>query len=648
MRAHGYLSLVGLLLAACNGPGEEGAQVGSECVQNDLVAQCPPGSNPILGASAESMCEASASVDLTTESGAVSGRCFGAGSCRVACQFASPCRCGVDAVTREGVFCTPCADAAACGDGLCDRGENPMTCPEDCNAECTPNEERCQATAREVCDGTGHWMQLECDVGQTCTVDSQGATRCVRDDVFQGGETGEPVPREERVDGRVWFGDGRLPPEGTGTSAVDAPVPNEGYVLESLFFVRTDFNQRIFNKPIARAGYRVGHQAASETQTDWRRRIFPADTDVGDYLVLWGPKRAIRLDLLGNDPPAEVGLVDAEYPAEMAGPAEDGRLGLTGFATWSADLRSVLWARKYETFSGPGGWATDAEILLFDARTGENRLLGRTGIYGLNGPPPVLSADGRSAAVSVAHRGSTNQVVMGWRDGTPVRPLRPSRLGEPASGLSVAAVSPSGALLATFIAGGRGPRDGELRCSGAVDLWNLHDGKRIYTLCMADGVHDWSPGTLLFAPGGDRLAIHGSARIGQRVSDLAYGVETWDLTRGKEEVLITTSGNGKVQYTPDGRWLVVSNSDPISEVTLWDPLTGAIHATVLRWDPALPDSLPNHETFPDPASPGASRVARIDGMAFSPKGTRLLLYGSSEQGSAGIEWVATLRAGGAR
>jgi hypothetical protein len=82
-------------VAACGGDGaEEAAAAAESCVASDLVAQCPPGSDPIFEASATSRCEGSgefsgggggsSGTDLPTEpgtlpSGRVEGVCEGEG-----------------------------------------------------------------------------------------------------------------------------------------------------------------------------------------------------------------------------------------------------------------------------------------------------------------------------------------------------------------------------------------------------------------------------------------------------------------------------------------------------------------------------------------------------------------------------------------
>jgi hypothetical protein len=646
------------LLTACQGPGEEAAGVGAACAQSDLVSQCPPGSNPILGASAQSMCEASASVDLLTESGSVSGRCFGEGTCRVVCQFASPCRCGVDAVTREGVFCTPCDEAAACGNGVCEGGETPAACPEDCNADCTPGEERCQGRDRESCDGTGHWTLLACDAGTVCQVTGPALTACQRNDVAVGGETGEPVSREDRVDGRVWFGEGAMPPEGTGTAVVESALPLGGYELEDIFFVRWNENTRLPNVDITRAGFQYVLADAPETMlaAQWAQFLVPADVDAGDYLVLWGPKRAARFTLHGDAPPEGAQATEVEYPADMAGPADDPLSGLTVYSAWSGDRRKVLWARGFWLWRGGARtFEPNAEVMLFDVATGENTRWLETGIYRLSPAPLALSPDARMAIVPVNLGFQENHAYLVYRDGIARRPLRPTRLGDTTTYPATrTAVSPSGALLATAGGAAGGPAGFPVACDPGVDLWNVATGERLYTLCSPAG-ETYTPSALHFDPRGDRLAVTlGSVAFGVP-NGSPPGVEIWDLTQGKEQVRISTTAPPTAAFVPDGSALAVLTVEPNeptrAEIALWDPETGAVRERVFVWDGADPTTLPSNQDFLPPGAPPPEetvRVWRVTDFRFSPKGTRLLVHGSAGDRNVPYEFVATFRAGGVR
>lgn len=635
-------------LAACQAPGEEASNVGQACVESDLVEQCPPGSNPILGASAESMCEASASIDLLTESGSVSGRCFGSGTCRVVCQFASPCACGVDEVNRDGVFCTDCANASACGNGVCEGGENPATCPNDCMGDCAPGQERCQGTNREACDGTGHWSLLACDVNTVCQAGAdQVTTTCVRNDVSTGGETGEPVNRQDRVDGRVWFGDGQLPPEGTGTMVVDPDVPSDGYVLEGLFFNTWNFNTRTSNKDLTRAGFisQAGGVGEAIDVVHWQRYLMPADVEDGAYLMLWGPKAVARYDLQGNAPADH--LVEVAYPANMTGTPEMPLPGLTTNNTFSQDRRKVLWSRK---FWDPNqmGFLRNAELFLFDADTGENTRYGDTGFRTLDTSPLALSPDGRTAVVPTTtpdYRGAT---LLVYRDGVPRRPMVLSRKGEATTNNpTLITIAPSGTLLATMGGNGAEPSGFPVSCAYGVDLWNMADGQRIYTICGTNGATSIA-GQLLFDPNGDRLSmVIGNVPFGVP-NGAAPGVETWDLRQGKEISRISLTSAPAAAFLPNGKALALLNNDGTrAELTLWDTGTGTRSGSVLSWDTQTPDTLPGTESFEDPAGPGSAfKVGRVDGFRFSHRGTRLVVWGVSVGENGSAEYVATFRTGG--
>ncbi|MCK6574652.1 hypothetical protein L6V77_26560 [Myxococcota bacterium] len=665
MSARRHLSRVAAFVVAavagfapgCQGPGEEAAGVGEACAESDLVAQCPPGSNPILGASATSMCEASASVDLLTESGSVSGRCFGEGTCRVVCQFASPCRCGVDAVTREGVFCTPCDEAAACGNGVCEGGETPVECPEDCSADCTPGEERCQGRDRESCDGTGHWALLACDAGTVCQVTAPALTACLRNDVAIGGETGQPVPREDQVDGRVWFGPGAMPPEGTGTALVEGGVAaGTGYTMEGLFFVEWNQNTRLPSIDITRAGYRYAPADAPEAVqwVHWQKYLIPADVEDGAHLVLWGPKRAVRFTLAGTAPPEGERATEVEYPAEMAGPPDDPLVGLSSRSVWSQDRRRVLWARSFQAWQGNGlAYLENAELMLFDTTTGENTLLTRTGIRTLSPAPLALTPDGRTAITPVSLRFQPTHGYTVLRDGLERRPLLPSRRGEvTTSPAAQVAVSPSGALLATSGGTTGGPVGFPVSCDPGVDLWNVATGERIYTLCAPAG-ETLVPSGLAFDPRGDRLAVTVGPAGFAAPNPAPFGVEIWDLTEGKERARITVGEAPQVAFLPDGRGLAVLtvgvNVPSRAELAIWDPQTGALSQRIFAWDSGDLSTLPSNQQFvPEGEAPPAEvvYVNRIEGFNPSPRGTRIVVYGSAGALNSGGQFVATFRADG--
>jgi len=175
-------ALFATLLAGC----PDATEVGSQCAAADLVGQCPVGSNPILGAQASSACGGSFDLNVVTESGAATGQCQSNGSCEFLCQYASPCSCGIATISKESITCSECQDQSCgdgrcegtersscengatgcfacredcegptCGDGDCTGSESPATCPQDCEALCTPSSKFCVGTEVHVCSADG-------------------------------------------------------------------------------------------------------------------------------------------------------------------------------------------------------------------------------------------------------------------------------------------------------------------------------------------------------------------------------------------------------------------------------------------------------------------------------------------------------------
>lgn len=139
------------------------------CDRPELWAQCPVGSNPQVLTSG---CVEGA--EITGPDGEVTGVCARSGECLFVCNFEDPCPCGIDRVTAEGVFCSDCRDAAACGDAVCDRGENPQTCAVDCGETCVADNERCNGNARQECEENGRWATLACRDDQVCQFGKAG------------------------------------------------------------------------------------------------------------------------------------------------------------------------------------------------------------------------------------------------------------------------------------------------------------------------------------------------------------------------------------------------------------------------------------------------------------------------------------------
>lgn len=165
-------------LWSCGEDATSGTRVAEGCVESDLIAQCPTGSDPMLDAASKSACEGKANLDLLERNGSVSGQCVGEGTCQVLCQFAVPCDCGVATIAREGIVCVDCNGSAACGNGTCEAMENPDTCPRDCGAVCVSGRTRCSGDALEECNLQGQWEQVACGDGQVCRRVSSDEAAC--------------------------------------------------------------------------------------------------------------------------------------------------------------------------------------------------------------------------------------------------------------------------------------------------------------------------------------------------------------------------------------------------------------------------------------------------------------------------------------
>jgi WD40 repeat protein len=234
------------------GPGE----VELTCAEraDELAAQCPPGSDPVVGPAAMADCQG-AGGELTDPDGAVRGICASADSCVVLCNFRDPCACGIDRITDEGVFCAECI--AGCGNGLCEGGESPQTCPEDCGSICTPGAERCADSAREICEVDGDWGRAECRRDQACDV-LGSLTYCQTRVSPDGGTWVDPGGEAQAVEGEpseVRFQAGdicadceplRFVDDGTRILALSNNTlqlidPASGAVEETPFTVQGDF-----------------------------------------------------------------------------------------------------------------------------------------------------------------------------------------------------------------------------------------------------------------------------------------------------------------------------------------------------------------------------------------------------------------------
>ena len=180
-----FLVASAVSMLACADDGAEAGVTAAECVNNDLIAQCPPNTTARLDADSSAECSNSAGASGDAVSLSISGEsvCVGTGNCVVVCDLIAPCSCGVDSINTEtGVTCSECA---VCGDGNCQmqQGENATDCPVDCATECTPNTARCTTGQLERCNGVGSWEDpVDCVEGERCVDDNDGTASCVADD----------------------------------------------------------------------------------------------------------------------------------------------------------------------------------------------------------------------------------------------------------------------------------------------------------------------------------------------------------------------------------------------------------------------------------------------------------------------------------
>lgn len=150
-------------------------------------ATCPPGTFIDLEALSYEGCEESAngSVIIDTESGSISAKCFNNSTCKYVCKPPRPC-CGLEEWTLESYSChTPCCDdgnpppcESACGNRVCEFGEDRSSCPQDCESECTPGQEVCDGLDRKICTPSENWEIRECPSNSSCRELSYNSTEC--------------------------------------------------------------------------------------------------------------------------------------------------------------------------------------------------------------------------------------------------------------------------------------------------------------------------------------------------------------------------------------------------------------------------------------------------------------------------------------
>jgi hypothetical protein len=171
------------LFTSCAEPNA--TEIAKSCVASDLVSQCPIGTIPKLNADASSDCSSNASINLEEgissigSNSSISQVCVGSGSCQLVCELTQPCLEGIKEISKDKIVCNSLTDDVPCGDNICAVGENPMNCPQDCDAICTPLTERCNGLNREVCNNRGAtWDTLACQSPTICIEIGDQKTQC--------------------------------------------------------------------------------------------------------------------------------------------------------------------------------------------------------------------------------------------------------------------------------------------------------------------------------------------------------------------------------------------------------------------------------------------------------------------------------------
>lgn len=582
-----WLPFLLLLAVGCDDAADM-PPAADDCATANLVSQCPAGSNPLLGVQAETACSGAVGGVVSDQAGQATGQCYGAGSCRVVCQFAVPCRCGVASVTRDGVVCADCEGAASCGNALCEAGESPENCPIDCGAECAPDERRCDGDVLQVCSLQGRWDALACPRDEICSADD-GMPRCVRDvDIIGGDDAGVdadagPLP----MDGRIVDGEGAWP---AIVPAAQGQTPRQ--FVEETYVIRLD-DGSIHSRPtpFARASTAVvvDHfrlvPGAQQLQGFGRSGYFISDLD---GTVHEAPPRPFDEALLCQVAGEMCGRDTADCAAFIAELREEhgDRLDCVAQSVIEGNCADLFigclpqYARPY-----PG----DAQLGSAFVRVGD-RLLGVNGVnavvvdlatnmrwdmepvgefrVGGRGGLMALSANGRIAAF-IAESGVDEAVIIWDIEANTRRPILPE---SDARG-SRLTLSPDGQVLALARVPAGGFGGDEL-----LHLYDLNTDTRLFSIRPPEGatLFGRSAASARFSPDGRTLAV---AVTPTQV------VELWDLQRRERTHILDFDREVPIKamtFSPDGALLTTSHERGVeTPLNFWDVAAGQRIATYL-------------------------------------------------------------------
>lgn len=608
-------AVVGWSLAGCeDSPGTEGA--GAACAEADLVAQCPPGSSPLLGTAGEELCQGQAGVDIVGGEGSVTGRCVGSGRCVVACQFASPCACGVAAVTREGVFCVPCEGVAVCGNGVCEGGETPENCPQDCSPDCTAGQSRCASLrVREECNQRGRWDEVACLPSEVC--DASGGAVCRRADVLVGEEGVVVDEAEPPPPGRLLPDRGSYP--GVG-AAVPTPSDVELVQVASHRFCRSTDPGAEDCPWVERAGTTGGFTNYSDVFTllpgpGSGFRVYRSTSGIGSttQTPMAREVRAVGPDGLLSDVPAPVELL--EHPElDGFGPPLGGAMGTADGRWLLARTASLVDGRRNSGDDPPRPSQTLVRVDLEDHSVTRRWNSGQRAVQWAGGSD---AETGRQLAEAGSALWTTVREVA-WR-----------RVGAGAAATGGQAAVPPDVLVRVDLDLGEAEAFPQLQApvdaaeplvvavdpSGRVgaitfryrhnvrwiEVWNLEDRERILTILS-------QPPNLLvqearFTGRADELLVYTEGSGTQAVR-----AEVWDLAERQIRVQLSQRPG---TVSPSGDVAVRVNVDNAT-LEVVDPVTGVLLTS---------RDLAPGEGFPDASGP----VRVVLEPVFSGDGTRVMV-----------------------
>lgn len=181
------LVVLAWVMAGC---GDDDAGGVGQCTEEALAAACPAGTTPMADDASKAQCQSKSQYApiLGADGLSVTGVCSGGElRCQSLCGLSTPCECGVEAASAQGVTCAKCP--AVCGDGVCeeDEGESSVTCNSDCKDPCAFGEQRCVDTVRQRCED-GAFVNDLCAGSDVCKPLEEGKA-CERSTECAQGQT---------------------------------------------------------------------------------------------------------------------------------------------------------------------------------------------------------------------------------------------------------------------------------------------------------------------------------------------------------------------------------------------------------------------------------------------------------------------------